>query len=274
MLGHVVYAYLSQQNEFEVYDIVYRNKLRNESIICDITNVDQFKKHVNQIRPDFIINCIGILIKESTKNPANAIFINSYFPNLLVQIADELNAKVIHVSTDCVFSGNKGRYSESDFRDADDIYGRSKALGEIFLGGHLTLRTSIIGPEISQEGEGLFHWFMTQRGEISGFVESYWGGVTTLQLAKCIEESIRYNYSGLLHITNGERISKFDLINLIKSIWEKHSIIIVPYSGKLVDKSLISLYQTAFKVPSYYDMLLEQRKWMIEREELYYFYLD
>ena len=176
MLGHVVYKYFAQQDQYELYDLVYRNKLRDESIVCDITNVLQLKKTISSIKPDVIINCIGILIKGSKVNPANAIFINSYFPHLLVEIADTIQAKIIHISTDCVFSGNKGSYTERDFCDADDTYGRSKALGEIFSDKHLTLRTSIIGPEIKTVGEGLFHWFMNQNGKINGFTNAYWGG--------------------------------------------------------------------------------------------------
>ena len=269
MLGHVVFTYLNQRNEFELYDIVYRNKLRNESIVCDITDVEQVKKQIHQIKPDFIINCIGILIKGSTSNPVNAIYINSYFPHLLTQIADELNTKVIHISTDCVFSGKKGSYAETDFRDADDTYGRSKALGELFSERHLTLRTSIIGPEIKKDGEGLFHWFMNQSGEINGFTEAFWGGVTTLQLAKNIEQAIHHNYTGLLHVTNGERISKFDLVSLFKGMWGKNSVSIVPYPGKSVDKSLISISDIAFNVPDYESMLMEQKKWMEDNYSLY-----
>ena len=269
MLGHVVFTYLNESNEFELYDIVYRNKLREQSIVCDITDVEQVKKQMHQIKPDYIINCIGILIKGSTTNPANAIYINSYFPHLLVQIADELHAKVIHISTDCVFSGKKGSYAETDFRDADDTYGRSKALGELFSEHHLTIRTSIIGPEIKKEGEGLFHWFMNQSGEINGFTEAFWGGVTTLQLAKNIEQAIQHDYTGLLHVTNGERISKYDLVSLFIGIWEKDSVSIVPYSGKSVDKSLVSTNEIDFNVPSYSDMLLKQSEWMKANKELY-----
>lgn len=269
MLGHIVYEYFHQQEKYELFDLVYRNKLRDESIVCDITNTSEIKEIIHSIQPDYIVNCIGILIKGSVSNPANAIFINSYFPHLLVQIADEINAKVIHISTDCVFSGKKGSYTETDFRDADDTYGRSKALGEIFSDRHLTLRTSIIGPEIKTDGEGLFHWFMNQSGEINGFTEAFWGGVTTLQLAKNIEQSIQHNYSGLLHVTNGKRISKFDLVNLFKGIWEKDSVSIVPYSGKSVDKSIISTKGIDFNVPSYSDMLLKQYEWMKRKKELY-----
>jgi dTDP-4-dehydrorhamnose reductase len=269
MLGHIVYEYFHQRDKYELFDLVYRNKLRDESIVCDITNTSEIKEIIRSIQPDYIVNCIGILIKGSTSNPANAIFINSYFPHLLVQIADEIHATVIHISTDCVFSGNKGSYSETDFRDTDDTYGRSKALGEIFSDRHLTLRTSIIGPEIKTDGEGLFHWFMIQSGEINGFTNAFWGGVTTVQLAKNIEQSIQHNYKGLMHVTNGVRISKFDLVSLFKGIWKIDSVSILPYSGKSVDKSLISTKGIDFDVPSYSDMLLKQYEWMKTNKELY-----
>ena len=106
-------------------------------------------------------------------------------------------------------------------------------------------------------------------GQINGFTEAFWGGVTTLQLAKNIEQAIQYNYTGLLHVTNGERISKYDLVSLFIGIWEKDSVSIVPYSGKSVDKSLVSTNEIDFNVPSYSDMLLKQYEWMKANKELY-----
>jgi dTDP-4-dehydrorhamnose reductase len=272
MLGHIIFQYFHQEDKFELFDLVYRDKLREESIVCDINNTSEFKNIIRSIQPDFIINCIGILLKGSRRNPSNSIFVNSYFPHFLVEIADDINSKVIHISTDCVFSGLKGRYTETGFRDADDIYGRSKALGEIFSEKHLTLRTSIVGPEIKKDGEGLFHWFMNQTGEVNGFTKVFWSGVTTLQLAENIEQSIHYNYTGLLHVTNEIPISKFDLLQLFKLIWKRDSISILPYHGKSIDKSLISTLGVDFKVPSYYEMLFKQYEWMNNRNDFYSLY--
>jgi len=272
MLGHVVYKYFAQQDQYELYDLVYRNKLRDESIVCDITNVLQLKKTISSIKPDVIINCIGILIKGSKVNPANAIFINSYFPHLLVEIADTIQAKIIHISTDCVFSGNKGSYTERDFCDADDTYGRSKALGEIFSDKHLTLRTSIIGPEIKTVGEGLFHWFMNQNGKINGFTNAYWGGVTTLQLAKSIELALDQKLTGLHQVTNGERISKYELIKLFKDIWQRNLLTIIAYPGKAVDKSLVQSSTFDYNIPSYTEMLKNQYDWMSAQNQIYNHY--
>ena len=272
MLGHVVYKYFAQQDQYELYDLVYRNKLRDESIVCDITNVLQLKKTISSIKPDVIINCIGILIKGSKVNPANAIFINSYFPHLLVEIADTIQAKIIHISTDCVFSGNKGNYTERDFCDADDTYGRSKALGEILSDKHLTLRTSIIGPEIKATGEGLFHWFMNQSGTINGFTDAYWGGVTTLQLAKSIELALEQKLTGLHQVTNGERISKYELMKLFKDIWQRNLLTIIAYPGKAVDKSLVQSSTFDYHIPSYTEMLKNQYDWMNAQNQIYNHY--
>ena len=162
---------------------------------------------------------------------------------------------MIHVSTDCVFSGKKGAYSEDDMRDADDIYGMSKALGEIFDAPHCTLRTSIIGPEL-KDGTGLFHWFMKQTKEVRGFTKAFWGGVTTLELAKSINKAIQNNLEGLYHVTNGKKISKYDLLYL----FNKHRNIplsIVPYDGYEVDKSLVKSKKFDFEIPDF-DVMIEK----------------
>lgn len=269
MAGHLVYLFLKETGSYEMKSVVYRNKLSADDVIMDVSNKDEVIHIISIEKPDYIINCIGILIKGANDYPDNAIYLNAYFPHLLARIADEVGIKLIHISTDCVFSGKKGGYSETDLRDADDVYGRSKALGEIDTVNHLTLRTSIIGPEIKKAGEGLFHWFMTQSGEIKGFTEAYWSGVTTLELAKAIDKAIANQLKGLLHITNGEKISKFSLVNFFKSIWNKEEIEITAYPGKTVDKSLTRSVHFDFEVPSYEAMLLAQKGWMDDHLELY-----
>jgi dTDP-4-dehydrorhamnose reductase len=269
MLGHQVYFHLREKGEFQVFDLSFRNKLRDETIICDITDFESLSAIIKNVRPEVIVNCIGILIKGSSENPKNSILINAYFPHWLVSVADEIGSKVIHISTDCVFSGKKGNYEEADFRDADDMYGRSKALGEIFSDKHLTLRTSIIGPELKVDGEGLFHWFFSQIGEVRGFTDAYWGGVTTLELAKAIRYSIENNLKGILHVTNGEKISKFDLLNLLKEIWDIKKIEVLQYPGKSIDKSLMRSNRVDFHIPIYHNMLVDLKEWMDNNPHLY-----
>lgn len=268
MAGHMAYYYLMGTGRYEITDVVFRTPLTKNSIIVDVTDKEAVTKVVREQRPDIILNCVGVLIKGSKEHPENAIYINAYFPHLLVDLADNVGAKLIHISTDCVFSGNKGCYTESDFRDADDTYGRSKALGEVINEKDLTLRTSIIGPELKKNGEGLFHWFMVQTGEINGFKTAIWGGVTTLELAKVIDVAIQQEKCGLIQLSNGIGISKFDLLHLFKSIWKKN-IDILPYEGNGVNKSIARSDRFNYDVPSYEQMLFEQKEWMDLHKELY-----
>jgi dTDP-4-dehydrorhamnose reductase len=269
MTGHITYLFLKDTGKYDITPVVYRNSFTENSIVIDVRDNEKISRIIKAEKPDFIINCIAILIEGTKHDPSNAIFINSYFPHLLVKIADEIDSKLIHISTDCVFSGKKGMYSEIDFKDADDLYGRSKALGEICSKNHLTIRTSKIGPELKKDGEELFHWFMMQTGEIDGFTQSYWGGVTTLELAKAIDKSMDNNLSGVVHLTNGDKISKYDLINLFKEIWNRNSVHINKVSGKLIDRSLIKSGQFDFDVPDYKQMLLDQKSWMDSHAHLY-----
>lgn len=270
MAGHVAYYYLKSTGKYEIINVAFRNKLTEDSILLDITDKIATKQLVIKMRPDIILNCIGVLIKGSQMHPDDAIYINAYFPHLLERLAAEVNAKLIHISTDCVFSGQKGNYAETDVRDADDTYGKSKGLGEVINNKDLTIRTSIIGPELKQNGEGLFHWFMHQKGEVNGYTEAFWGGATTLELAKAIDKYIDLNIIGLCHLTNGEKISKYDLLKLIKDIWEKDDVFIKPYQGKSIDKSLKKSEKFDFLVSSYEQMLIEQFEWMEINSRLYH----
>ncbi len=269
MAGHVTYYYLQSTGKYDISNVVYRTPLTEDSIIVDVTNCDAVADVVYRVRPEIIINCIGILVKGSKEHPDNAILINTYFPHLLKRLSDEVGAKLIHISTDCVFSGKKGNYTEDDFRDADDVYGRSKALGEIINDKDLTIRTSIIGPELKRRGEGLFHWFMHQHGEVNGFKTAIWGGVTTLELAKAIDVIIEENKTGLVQLSNGVGISKNDLLCLFKELWHRNDIEIIPCNANGVDKSIARSVRFNYKVPSYKKMLEDQVEWMKNHPDLY-----
>ena len=261
MIGHQVYKFLESSDKYEMFNISYRKKLNKESILCDITDQDKFINIVKSISPDFIINCIGILIKEANLDIKKAIFINAYFPHKLMSVADELKSKLIHISTDCVFSGEKKKpYIENDFKDGKGTYAKSKGLGEIINENHLTLRTSVIGPELKTNGEELFHWFMSQSGEINGYKNSIWSGVTTLVLAKTVGWAIENNITGLYHVTNNKSIDKFSLLCLIKKNIKKN-IIIHKFSNKGSNKSFIDTRKEInFTIPTYNEMV----KFMIE----------
>jgi len=270
LIGHQVFNYLQATGQYELYNIAHKNKLQENTITLDARNEEYFIKYIVDIAPDFIVNCIGILISGSNSNPENAIFLNSYLPHRLARLANDIDAQLIHISTDCVFSGNKGiPYIETDQKDGLGIYSKTKALGEIINERHLTLRTSVVGPELKNDGEELFHWFMGQSGTVSGYTKSIWSGVTTAELAKAVEFSMRKGITGLYHVTNNTSISKFDLIKLFQKHMRK-DINISSVDGRKTDKSFIDTRNILnYEVPSYDLMVSEMAELIRNNKSLY-----
>jgi len=269
MLGHIVHYFLDSTNKYDLYNLSFRNKLNSKTIIEDVSDQEKLSNLINEISPDVIINCIGILIKGSNENIKNAIYLNGYFPHWLKGVCKEINCKLIHISTDCVFSGKNGGNDENSIKDAIDDYGKTKSLGEFDSFNHLCIRTSIIGPELKQNGEGLMHWLFNQQGKINGFKNVFWSGVTTLELAKAIHFSIENNISGLWNVTNGEAISKFDLLKTIIKTFSINKLKLEPNTDKLSDKSLKSIRGIEYKVPSYQIMLEDLADYYRENQKLY-----
>ncbi|MES9905817.1 MAG: SDR family oxidoreductase [Sedimenticola sp.] len=254
LIGHQVYFRLNQSSDISLFNYSYRQKVSSDTVLLDARDESLLEKSIRDIDPDIIVNCMGILIAESNEYPERAVYLNAYIPNRLKYIADDLGAKLIHISTDCVFSGKNGPYVEGDVKDANDIYGRAKALGEVVGAPHLTLRTSVVGPEL-KSGEELFHWFMQQEGSINGYAKSLWSGVTTLEIAKAVHWAIKNNTTGLYHITNGESISKYDLLMLFKKYTFK-DIRIEKVGGRITNKCLIDTRKEInYVIPSYDEMI-------------------
>ena len=274
LIGHQVYNYLDENNKHQLFNISYRKKLNDQTILCDVRNHDKFVNNIKSISPDIIVNCIGILIKGANQNPENAIYINAYMPHMLMKLSDEINCKLIHISTDCVFSGEKTTpYRELDFKDGKDTYAKTKGLGEIVNNKHLTLRTSVIGPELKANGEELFHWFMNQNKEINGYTKAIWSGVTTLILAKAVNWAIDNKITGLYHVTNNKTIDKFTLLNLIKKYTQKN-ISIIPFDKKILNKSFIDTRkELGFVIPDYEIMIKEMIDFINQNNVLYKQYL-
>jgi len=256
LIGHQVYFQLNANKNFLVSSFARHRKISDDTVLLDARDERFLEKVIVDTNPDVIVNCMGVLIAEANRDPENAIFLNAYIPHHLKSIANNLDAKLVHISTDCVFSGKKGSYIENDIRDADDTYGRTKALGEVTESPHLTLRTSVVGPEIKQ-GEELFHWFMSQEGSIKGFTNSFWSGVTTLELAKAVEWAIEKDIQGLYHITNGIPINKYELLMLFKKYTNKE-IDIESVKGKVTNKSFLDTRKEIdYSIPSYEKMISE-----------------
>lgn len=267
-LGHQVYYRLKKISDYKVFPIAHSHKLTEDTFLLDARKEFHLEQLINDICPDVIVNCIGILIKRANEFPDQAIYLNAYLPHKLRKIADNIDARLIHISTDCVFSGDCGSYVESSLTDAKDIYGKSKALGEVFSPPHLTLRTSIVGPEL-KNGEGLFNWFLLQKGIIQGYTEAYWSGVTTLVLASVIEWAIENPIYGLHHVTNGNSISKFLLLELFKK-YTKKDILIKSVKGKVSDKSFVDTRkEIKVSIPDYDEMISDMVGYMNKNKDLY-----
>jgi dTDP-4-dehydrorhamnose reductase len=269
MAGHVITRYLSSLNKYKILNLS-KSRLNEETVILNVFERGELVNQLKNLKPDILVNCIGILVKESEEHHSKAVYINSYLPHFLSKLGKEMNFKLIHLSTDCVFSGKKGDYTENDLKDAQDFYGRSKALGEVINNRDLTIRTSIIGPELKGNGTGLFHWFMTQDRDVNGYSNVFWTGVTTLELAKVIDKIIDTDLTNLYQLVPENKISKYKLLKLIGEIWNK-KISIHKETEHIQDKSLVNTRNDfEYEVPDYRTMLIELYDWMEEWDYKFY----
>lgn len=242
----------------------------------DAFDIQGLKQIVLNGNYDAVINCIGILNNFAESSPEKAIYINSYLPHQIVAWLSNTSTKFIQMSTDCVFSGNSGPYFEDSFPDGKSYYDRTKALGEVVNNKDLTFRNSIIGPDINENGIGLFHWFMKQKAPIKGFSKAIWTGVTTLTLAKAMERALEVNLTGLYNLVNNESINKYELLQLFNKYFRKNSIEISKYEEFVLDKTLINKRKDFdFIVPSYEQMIIEMKEWIDNHRDIYpMYYID
>lgn len=274
MAGHVIATYLRERGH-DVDTLSSGNGLDEKTVLMDVTNADQFKRYLNDNLYDVVVNCIGILVKQSDERKDLSTFLNSYLPHMLEQYYTDAKVKVIHLSTDCVFSGKNAPYYEDSKYDGESFYDRSKALGEIKNTKDLTFRMSIVGPEINRNGVGLFHWFMKQRGEINGYSNVMWTGVTTIELARAIDAAISQDLSGLYHLVPSNNISKYNLLQLFKRAFDKNDINIIKSYSDSIDKSLINTRKDfEFSVSNYETMVIEMKEWINKHKNLYPHYVN
>jgi dTDP-4-dehydrorhamnose reductase len=254
MIGHKIHQVLSRNKSLRLFNIS-KSQLNDETIMLDLRNFDDLQSTIQMIKPDVVVNAAGILIEESELKPIDSIQLNAILPLRLSDLSNAFGFKLIQISTDCVFSGKNGPYSVSDVKDASSIYGRAKALGEVYDVSNLTIRTSVIGPDLGADGKELFNWFMNQSGEINGFCKSMWSGVTTLELAKCVEYCILNGIIGLNHLTSGTSISKHDLLKLMNQQCGKE-LEINRVDGPINNKVLLAENYFFYTSPQSYSELL------------------
>ena len=272
MLGHKLMQVLSKKFQltgtvrgetraFAANPIFSGMNLLGNTRADDISSIEAA---ISQAAPDVVINCIGIVKQlPAAQDPLASISINALFPHQVAKICRDRNIRMIHVSTDCVFSGNKGNYTEDDPSDAEDLYGKSKFLGEVYYPGCLTLRTSIIGRELGSS-HGLVEWFLGQEGKtVPGFKKAIFSGLTTQALAGIMGEIISDypKLHGLVQVASAP-ISKYDLLKLVKSAYGLN-ITIVPDERVVNNRSLSAdkfRRETNIKIPSWEYMIDEMHR--------------
>lgn len=257
MAGHMVARYLAEQ-----YGSITRVARSQADLICDFEDTEQVKATLHKlVEYDWIINCVGLLVKDSMDRPDRAAIVNGWLPHYIEWWAKDSKTRIIHLSTDCVFDGSIGHYKENDPHTELNAYGRSKSLGEINNSKDVTFRTSIIGPEIKSNGTGLLHWFTIKSDRsVGGYVDAWWNGITTLQLAKCIVQHINNPIvTGVCHLVNNDNfINKFELLQLINEVYLLDKIVKKTTGPKVVNKILVdSKLKVDWSIPDYRTQLRE-----------------
>jgi dTDP-4-dehydrorhamnose reductase len=271
MLGNAVFRLFAKSPGFCVYGTTrsqallrFMPKDLHEYVITgvDVENINCLTRVFSEVRPDVVVNCIGLVkqMKEAD-DPLEAIPINALLPHQLAKMCELAGARFVHMSTDCIFSGSKGMYLETDDSDAKDLYGRSKYLGEVDYPNAITLRTSIIGHELDGK-RSLIGWFLAQEGTVKGFKRAIFSGLPTVEIARVIRDYVipHPELHGLYHLSS-EPINKFELLTLVARVYNK-KIAIVPDEQLVIDLSLnSSRFQlaTGFHPPAWPDLVSSMR---------------
>ncbi|WP_096697349.1 SDR family oxidoreductase [Polaromonas sp. AER18D-145] len=268
MLGSAVFREFDGHAPYEVWGLVrnpafllYFSPAQQHRIVTGVDVLDEaaLSAAVGQVRPDVIINCVGLIKqKDHAEDPLVVLPINAMLPHRLAALCAPRNVRLLHISTDCVFSGRKGMYTEDDPSDAEDLYGKSKYIGELRDAAHaVTLRTSIVGRELNSS-RALVDWFLAQQGAVHGFRRSIFSGMTAIELARIMRDVVLPNPSlhGLYHVSSAP-ISKFELLKLVAAQYGK-TIEVRPDDSLVIDRSLdSSRFQqvTGYRPPSWEKMI-------------------
>lgn len=270
MLGHMVVTVLEEAGH-EVVGICRAGMIGRANRHLDLEDRDALRAVLAEVGPGWVVNAAGRLNQAVDRTPAASIYVNSYLPHLLAGWGPELGFRLLHVSTDCVFEGSRGLYRVEEEPDATSAYGRSKALGEVFNDRDLTIRTSIVGPELTTSGTGLLLWFMRQSGPIPGWTKAIWSGLTTLELARVIEAVVagRIEPIGLWQCAPPRPIAKYDLLRLMNEELRGGEAVVGPVDGVVGNKSLVNDRPELWPVPDYRTMLLDLKVWIEAHPALY-----
>ena len=270
MAGHIISVYLKEQGH-NVTGYARQKSKYVDTVSGDASDFELLKSTVLKGNYDSVINCVGLLNQFAENDHAAAVLLNGYLPHYLAKITKDTDTQIIHMSTDCVFSGKTGGYTEDSVPDGTLFYDKSKAVGELNDTKNITLRNSIVGPDIKESGIGLLNWFMKQSGPVNGFTGAIWTGQTTLQLAKTMEQAAILRAHGLYNTVPDESINKYELLKLFNTYIRRKPIEINPMDKFVADKSLVRTRYEGFdyKIPDYKTMIIELGDWMREHREMY-----
>ena len=279
MLGHRLWRHFASEHETrvtlrmggEAYSGLGEFEWRHAFAGIDVRHGADLMGVFAEFRPEAVINAIGIVKqRDEAKAALPSLELNALFPHRLSNICGAAGARLIHMSTDCVFSGDRGSYTENDPSDARDLYGRTKYLGEVGDGHCVTLRTSIIGLELSRKA-GLIEWFLTQRGTISGYRKAIYTGLTTMEMARIIEQILtrHTDLSGLWQVAS-EPIDKYNLLGGLSTRLGRDDIDIRPDDSFVCDRSLVAdrfTAATGYRAPGWDEMLDELAEMIVARRK-------
>ena len=274
MLGSTIFRYFSKDPSFYLYG-VSRSKFNkigktfNKNITVKNLNKNSIALIIRKTKPEFIINCVGKINHKINKNNVKeAIYLNSIFPHILADECIRHNVTLVHFSTDCVFNGMKGNYKETDYSDCYDLYGKTKFIGEPNNSKTIVIRTSIIGHELNSKF-GLLEWFLNEKKSVKGFKNFFFSGFPTIEIAEILDKFIlkkKTIKSGLYHL-GSKKISKFNLLKIIKKVYNKKDIFVIPCYKPKVNKTLNSEYfkkKTNYKCPPWIDLINKMYKFQHE----------
>ena len=268
MAGHVIAEHLRNRGH-DVETVARSTGTVPATHVLDVRDTAQLDRVLTAGAYDVVVSCVGLLIQACEQDPADAALVNSYLPQQVARLLSSSSTRLIHLSTDCVFSGAAGPYPEEAPYDGQRVYDRSKALGEVRNDKDLTVRMSIIGPELNRAGTGLFHWFSRQVGTVQGYTRAHWNGVTTIELARAVDALALAPVTGLIHLVPEESTTKYALLMKMNEVFAR-GLTIEGVEAHAADKRLTCTRDDVpFQVRGYDSMLEDMLTWILEHPAMY-----
>lgn len=270
MAGHTISIYLKERGH-RVVGLSRRGvSFLDEQVVGDVRDGALVAEILSEGEFDIAVNCVGVLNQYAERDPRGAAYLNGEFPHVLARLTDAMPTRVFHMSTDCVFAGNTGPYTESSVSDGLTVYDRTKAMGELNDSKNLTFRNSIVGPDTDPAGIGLLNWFMAQEGSVKGYQNAIWTGLTTLELAKAMECAASEGVSGLVNMVPQGSISKLELLRLFNERLRGGFVEIVPDREFKLDKTLVRTnFESVFRPKGYSEQVADMAVWIHKHRDLY-----